>query len=599
MPTQPDLRRYLNIRSSMGGSLRHDGRRLAFLNDTTGVLQVWTVDGPGLWPEQRTFYPDRITFVSYSPASHALIFGKDEGGNEQDQFYLMDDEGLDIRPLTAMPSARHMWGAWSHDGQRIAFTATRDNPAEFYPYVMDLARGEIELVTELPGYNVVTKWMPNDDALIIIRFTSNANSDLFFLDLATGEARHLTPHEGDVLYQAAEPLPDGSGLLILTDEGRDFLNLAVYDLATGEVHSLGEYNWDQEELALTPDGRWLGVLSNEDGYGVLEIRDRLHETHTTIEGLPHGVLAGLTAGRDGKTFLLTATSSTEALNVWAVDAERGTVTRWTASSLATLPPEALVEPELVRYPSFDGLTIPAFYFKPRAATGAFPVVIDIHGGPEAQRRPLFSPVTQYLVSQGYAVLAPNVRGSAGYGKSYMHLDDVYRRMDSVADIKAAYEWLIREGGAAPDKVAVYGGSYGGFMVLSALTTYPELWAAGVDIVGIANFVTFLENTSAYRRKVREAEYGSLERDRDFLQSISPLTHVDRITAPLVVIHGANDPRVPVGEAEQVVAALQERQVPVEYLCYPDEGHGFAKLENRLDAYPKVVAFLDHYVKRPG
>ncbi|HBY93998.1 MAG TPA: S9 family peptidase, partial [Chloroflexi bacterium] len=288
-----------------------------------------------------------------------------------------------------------------------------------------------------------------------------------------------------------------------------------------------------------------------------------------------------------------------ALNVWAVDAERGTVTRWTASSLATLPPEALVEPELVRYPSFDGLTIPAFYFKPRAATGAFPVVIDIHGGPEAQRRPLFSPVTQYLVSQGYAVLAPNVRGSAGYGKSYMHLDDVYRRMDSVADIKAAYEWLIREGGAAPDKVAVYGGSYGGFMVLSALTTYPELWAAGVDIVGIANFVTFLENTSAYRRKVREAEYGSLERDRDFLQSISPLTHVDRITAPLVVIHGANDPRVPVGEAEQVVAALQERQVPVEYLCYPDEGHGFAKLENRLDAYPKVVAFLDHYVKRPG
>lgn len=599
MASQPDLHRYLNVRSSTGGTLRRDGRRLAFLNDTTGVFQVWTVDGPGLWPEQRTFYPDRITFVSYSPTSDDLIFGMDEGGNEQDQFYLMDDEGLTVRPLTAMPGAKHMWGAWSHDGRHIAFTATRDNPAEFYPYVMDLASGEIRRVAELPGYNVVASWMPGDEALIVIRFTSNANSDLFCLDLATGEVRHLTPHEGDILYRAVEPLPDGSGLLLLTDEGRDFLNLALYDLTAGEVHFLGEHRWDQEELALTPDGRRLAIVSNEDGYGVLQIRDLQRETRRTVEGLPRGILAGLTIGRDGRTFLLTVTSPTEALNVWAVDAESGTVTRWTASSLATLPPDALVEPELVHSRSFDGLVIPAFYFKPKEATGPLPVVIDIHGGPESQRRPLFSPVTQYLVSQGYAVFAPNVRGSTGYGKIYMHLDDIYKRMDSVADIRAAYDWLVREGGAAPDKIAVYGGSYGGFMVLSALTTYPDLWAAGVDIVGIANFVTFLENTSAYRRKVREAEYGSLERDRDFLQRISPLTHVDRITAPLMVIHGANDPRVPVGEAEQIVAALRERNVPVAYLCYPDEGHGFARLENRLDAYPKVAAFLDRYVKERG
>lgn len=597
MATQPDLRRYLNIRSSMGGTLRRDGRRLAFLNDTTGTFQVWTMDGPGRWPEQRTFYPDRITFVSYSPTSNDLIFGMDEGGNEQDQFYLIDDEGLDVRPLTAMPTAKHVWGAWSHDGKHLAFTATRDNPAEFYPYVMDLASGKIRLVAELPGYNVVAAWMPDDDALIVVRFTSNTNSDLFSLDVASGAVRHLTPHEGDILFRAPEPLPDGSGLMILTDEGRDFLNLAFYDLSTGTVRFRDEHNWDQEELALTPDGRWLGVLSNEDGYGVLTIHDLAQQTRRTVAGLPQGVLAGLTMGRDGKTFLLTATSPTAALNVWAVEAESGNVTRWTASSLATLPAEALVEPELVHYRSFDGLTVPAFYFKPKAATGLVPVVIDIHGGPESQRRPLFSPVTQYLVSQGYAVLAPNVRGSTGYGKTYTHLDDVRKRMDSVADIKAAYEWLLQEGGADPAKIAVYGGSYGGFMVLSALTTYPDLWAAGVDIVGIANFVTFLENTSAYRRKVREAEYGSLERDRDFLQGISPLTHVEKITAPLMVIHGANDPRVPVGEAEQIVDALRARGVPVEYLCYPDEGHGLARLENRLDAYPKIAAFLDRHLRQ--
>lgn len=591
-----DFRRYLNVRFSTGGTLRRDGARLAFLNDTTGVAQIWTMDGPGLWPEQRTFYTDRITFVSYSPTSNQLVFGMDEGGNEQDQLYLMDDEGLDVRPLTAMPSAKHFWGGWSHDGRRIAFTATRDNEAEFYPYVMDLDSGEIRLVAELPGYNLVSAWMPDDSALIVTRFTSNANSDLFYLDLSSGEARHLTPHEGEVLYRAATPLPDGSGLLLLSDQDRDFLNLAFYDFASHEMRFIDEYGWDREELALTPDGRWLAILSNEDGYGVLEIRDLVRETRTTVEGLPRGVLGGLKAGRDGKTFVLTATSATTTMNVWVVDAATATPTRWTASTLGTVLPEALVEPDLIHYPSFDGRMIPAFYFRPQRSSGALPVVIDIHGGPEAQRRPYFSPVTQYLVGQGYAVLAPNVRGSTGYGKEYSHLDDVYKRMDSVADIKAAYDWLVREGGADPKKIALYGGSYGGFMVLSALTTYPDLWAAGVDIVGIANFVTFLENTSPYRRKVREAEYGSLERDRDFLQSISPLTHVDRITAPLMVIHGANDPRVPLGEAEQIVAALQERGIPVEALIYYDEGHGLAKLENRLDAYPKVAAFLDRYVK---
>jgi len=288
--------------------------------------------------------------------------------------------------------------------------------------------------------------------------------------------------------------------------------------------------------------------------------------------------------------------SRTAANVWAIAAESRAVTRWTESSLGTVSADTLVKPQLIHYTSFDGLSIPAFYFKPQGVTGPLPVVIDIHGGPEAQSRPLFRPLTQYLVSQGYAVLLPNVRGSTGYGKAHSHLDDVYKRMDSVADIKAAYEWLVTLGGAAADRVALFGGSYGGFMVLSALATYPDLWAAGVDVVGIASFVTFLENTSAYRRKVREAEYGSLECDRAFLTQISPLTHVNQITAPLMVIHGANDPRVPVSEAEQIVTALQQRGITVEYLNYPDEGHGLAKLANRLDAYPRVVQFLDRHLK---
>ncbi|MBD2102782.1 S9 family peptidase [Leptolyngbya sp. FACHB-261] len=599
MTLPSDFLRYLNIRSSTGGSLRHDGCRLAFLNNTTGTAQIWTVDGPSLWPEQRTFYSNRITFVSYSPVSNQLIFGMDEGGNEQDQFFLMDDEGLQVRPLTQLESAKHLWGGWSHSGRQIAFTGTRDHAAEFYPYTLDLESGEIRCIAQLPGYNTVAAWLPDDQAVIINRYGSNANSDLFYLELATGQSRHLTPHEGDILYGSVRPLPDGSGLLLLSDAGRDFTNLAFYDFSRDSLEFLGEQAWDQEGLALTDDGRWLAVASNEDGYGVLEIHDRLQQSQTRIGGLPKGVLGSPSLGRDGQTFLITATSPKTAANVWAIEPETKQVTQWTASSLGTVPPQALVETELVHYPSFDGLSIPAFYLKPAGVSGPLPVVIDIHGGPEGQSRPLFRAFSQYLVSQGYAVLLPNVRGSTGYGKAYSHLDDVYKRMDSVADLKAAYDWLVQAGNADPKRIAVYGGSYGGFMVLSALTTYPELWAAGVDVVGIASFVTFLENTSAYRRKLREAEYGDLERDRDFLHSISPLTHVERITAPLMVIHGANDPRVPVGEAEQIVAALKTRQVPVEYLCYVDEGHGLAKLENRLDAYPKVVAFLDRYLKPNG
>jgi len=252
----------------------------------------------------------------------------------------------------------------------------------------------------------------------------------------------------------------------------------------------------------------------------------------------------------------------------------------------------------VRYPTFDGRQIPAFLYLPRdGQQHALPVVINVHGGPEGQSRPEFDPVIQYLVARGYAVLEPNVRGSTGYGYEYQSLDDVRLRMDSVADLQYAVFWLRENGIADPKRIVVMGGSYGGFMVLSAITTYPDLWAAAVDIVGIANFVTFLENTGPWRRKLREAEYGSLERDREFLQQISPIHQVDRIRAPLFVVHGANDPRVPVGEAEQIVSALSSRKVPVEYLRFEDEGHGLAKRSNRLVAYPAIARFLDQYVKQ--
>ncbi len=282
--------------------------------------------------------------------------------------------------------------------------------------------------------------------------------------------------------------------------------------------------------------------------------------------------------------------------MWTLDVASGALSQITRSATGGVARDSFVEPSLIHYATFDQRQIPALLYTPHGESATpRPAVVYVHGGPEGQYRPTFNTIVQYFVACGYVVLAPNVRGSSGYGFTYMSLDDVRLRMDSVADLRHAALWLASEGVADPGRIAVMGGSYGGFMTLAALTTYPDIWAAGVDLVGIANFVTFLQNTSAWRRKLREAEYGSLDHDRDFLTAISPIHQVDRIAAPLFVVHGANDPRVPVGEAEQIVASLRARGAPVEYQRYEDEGHGLIKRANRLIAYPAIARFLDQHI----
>ncbi len=593
-----DFSKYLNVRNAHSGSLRADGSRLAFLFDASGTTQIWMVDAPGAWPTQRTFFPNRVTFVSYAPRGNAVAFGMDEGGDEQVQLYLMDDDGLEITALTDDGSVKHNFGAWSPDGSRIAFSATRENPTDFYVYVLDVATREVRRVCDLPGYNYARAWTPDGSGLIVGHYESNVALDLYHVSLETGETRLLTPHEGDARFMNAELDPSGAHLWVTTDLGRDFLKLARLDLSTLELQFVTEGDWDEEIIVQSADGRFLAVFSNEDGYAALDVLDADTLERRRVCDLPRGVFCywgGASLGRDGKTVLFDANSSMDATNVWALDLETAHATRWTGVDMGTVPRGALVPPELVRFESFDGLEVPTLVLTPPNATGPRPTVIVIHGGPEAQSRPIFNPVAQYLVSRGFTVVSPNVRGSSGYGKRYQALDDVEKRMDSVKDIEALVRWLVREGRADPERVGVYGGSYGGFMVLACLTTYPELFAAGVDIVGISSLVTFLENTSAYRRKLREAEYGSLSSDRAFLESVSPISRVDRIRAPLFVIHGANDPRVPVTEAESIVRALRERGVPVEYLRFEDEGHGLAKLENKLKAYPEVAAFLEEHL----
>jgi dipeptidyl aminopeptidase/acylaminoacyl peptidase len=599
---QYDIERYLNVRNAGGADLGPDGR-LSFLLNTTGTGQVWSVREPESWPEQHTFFEESVSFVDSSPERSEAVFGMDEGGNERAQLYRLDFESGAITDLTARPESKHRWGGWDSTGERFAFASNRRDEAAFDVYVQsrDETGDDAELVYEGDGWLSVAGWSPSDDRLTVHEAHSSFDHDVYTLDLASGDLTHHTPHEGDVRYSSPEWGPDGDAVYLVTDRETDTLRLERLDLESGEFAVVADGGeWNVDGVAIDEDSRRVVYSRNVDGYteltaGELVAPDRVDEFPTP--DLPDGVAGGVSFGPEGDRFAVTATGSTHNANVYVVEATTGEAERWTRASTAGVPRDTFVERELVHYPTFDGREIPAFFSTPETEPpeSGYPVVVDIHGGPESQRRPSFASVTQYLLNNGYAVFEPNVRGSSGYGKAYSGLDDVENRMDSVKDIREGVGWLHDHPEVDRDRVVAMGGSYGGFMVLASLTEYPELWAAGVDIVGIANFVTFLENTGDWRRSLREAEYGSLDEDREFLESVSPINNIDRIEAPLFVLHGENDPRVPVGEAEQIVEEAREQGVPVRKLIFDDEGHGFAKLDNRIEAYREIADFLAEHV----
>jgi len=632
-----DVRRYFAARETIAPTVAPDGR-LAFLADTTGTAQVWTVDEPGGWPRQRTFYDERVSFVSWSPGGDAdatgpvsgggaIAFGKDAGADEHDQLFVLDPADGSVERLTDRPDAIHTWGGWHPDGERIAFAANRREGSRFDVYSMALDADEPTLVREADetGFRGVEGWSPSGDRLLVSRARASSDDDLYELDVASGERRHLTPHEGHVRYQQPTFGPDGEAVYCLSDANADTKELVRIDrdtLATETVASGGE--WSLDGLALDAGSGRLAVTRNVDGYGELRVGELTAPTETDLAAadLPEGVVHDVSMGPRGGRVAATVSAPDLNHSVFAVDPAAGAddadppaAERWTRPSPGGVPLADYQSPALIRYETFDGREIPAYFTLPDGVAedgsatggadgdssgaaddaGGVPVVVDIHGGPHHQRRPWFRPIRQFLLDAGYAVFEPNVRGSSGYGAEYAALDDVEKRMDSVRDVAEAVAWLGDRSEIDDDRVVAYGRSYGGFMVLAAITEYPELWAAAVDFVGIADWETFLENTGDWRRSHREAEYGSLDADRGFLRSISPIHSVEEIQCPLFVQHGENDPRVPVGEARQIAAEVREQGVPVETLLFEDEGHHTTKLENRIELFERIGAFLDEHV----
>lgn len=559
--------------------------------------QLHIVEEPGGARRQVTFFDEPVSGASVSPDPdvNGFIFSRDVGGSEFYQLFFYDLGTSEHRILTDGES-RNGGALWANAGDRFAYFTTQRNGRDLDIHVMELD-GTSTPVIEEGGAWIPGDWSPEDERLLVGRYVSANESYPYLLDVATGELALLRETDGPVAYGGALFNTDGTGVYFVSDEDSEFMRLRYLDLATGEVEVITrDIDWNVEGVVLSPDGENLAFTVNEEGYSRLYVLDTASGQRRSVD-LPVGLASGLEFSPDGGRLGLVLNTSQTPSDVFTLDLNTDDLTRWTYSEVGGLETGTFAEPELIRYETFDGRMIPAFVFKP-GGNGPFPVVINIHGGPEAQIRPAFNSIMQFYVNElGFAVIAPNVRGSAGYGKSYLLLDNGMKREDSVKDIGALLDWIDAQPDFDEDRVAVMGGSYGGYMVLSSMTHYDDRLRAGIDIVGISNFVTFLENTQDYRRDLRRAEYGD-ERDpemRAFLERISPTANADKITRPLFVVQGLNDPRVPASESEQMVEEIRRNSGDVWYLLATDEGHGFSKKTNRDYFQQAAALFLQTYL----
>jgi dipeptidyl aminopeptidase/acylaminoacyl peptidase len=563
-----------------------DGDRVLVQSNRPGTLQLYEQTEAG---DVRQLTDELEPVSGRYLRSDLLIVSRDNGGDERHQLFTLVPGGS-LKEMVFDPAYVHALGDVSRDGRFVAYTTNRRNSVDFDVVVREVDAGTERVVLEGGGYLEVANFSPDGRYLAVWRPTDRTHDlDLLLVDLDSGEVTLTNPR--NTASVAARPgwLGGSGAFLAARDQDRDLPSVDRYDVASGTWVTVYEPGCEFE-LRVDPTGTRVLISRNVDGVTRAEVRDASTFALLCEVDLPHtGVADMWRFCPDGGTLIFRFSSARVPGDVFVFDVASAQSYRATESP-CEFDTTALPLPEQHSFTSFDGERISTFLHRP-GEPGDRPVVVVVHGGPESQSIAQWSPVISLLVSEGYAVAVPNVRGSAGYGKRFEQLDDVERRLDSVADLRALHEWITREPGLDAGRAALYGGSYGGYMVLAGLTFQPELWAAGVDIVGISSLVTFLENTSAYRRKVREREYGSLERDREFLLSASPLTHVDELRAPLIIIHGANDPRVPLGEAQQIHATLTDKGIATELLVYDDEGHGLQKLKNRLDAYPKVLAFL--------
>jgi dipeptidyl aminopeptidase/acylaminoacyl peptidase len=589
-----DLSSLFETVTTLPSNFSPDGTKVLVQSNRSGMAQLYVVARQGGETRQLTFFENPVA-GAYLPVGDQVVLASSAGGNERSQLFVVHDDGTGLRPLVPDPEVIHRLGGASRDGSRLAFSSNARSGGDFDVYVLPLPGGEPRRLFDQGGFCHGRGFSPDGRRLAVSRVTARqGDTQLFLADVASGSTVEVAPHDEPGFVGAPAWTADGSQFFFATDLGRDFAGIARFDLESGAWDYVLERQCDLS-CAMNWPGTRLLVTSDEGGSTQASLLDPATLTTLAMVPLPGPGSAEFGFSRDGRLLAYLFVSATEPGDAWCFDCQTGETVRLTFSAPHAAR-SALVEPTMERIVSFDGEAICCYAYRPRDGRGPWPVVVYLHGGPEARHTPTFDPVVQYLVAGGYVVVAPNVRGSTGYGKRFEHLDDGRKRLDAVRDLGAVHDWIAATRDLDPTRSALWGGSYGGYLVLAGLAFQPQRWAAGVDIVGISSLVTFLENTAEWRRPVREAEYGSLTHDRAFLEEASPLTHADQIRVPLCLIHGANDPRVPVSEAQQIHATLVANGIRSELLVYPDEGHGLARRANRLDAYPKALMFLDEVLR---
>ncbi|MEO0982156.1 MAG: alpha/beta fold hydrolase [Pseudomonadota bacterium] len=592
------LRQYQNVR---GHSFQDwIGDDILIATRFGEVAQIHRVDAPGGARRQITFYDEPVGGALVSPDGGSFLFGKDTGGDEFFQGHLFDAASGEVTIFTE-PGTRNGALNWSGDGSLAVWYRAQEGEADW-----DILAGDptdpasVRVVHEGEGALVPIDVDEVGDTVLVQQYISITKSRLFVLDAADGAFTELNP-DLDVAYNGGLFLPDGA-ILTATDKDSEFVNLVRLDPEDGAMTSFTDaIEWDVEDYDLSPDGRTVVFTVNEGGLGALKLLDLASGEISEGPALPVGVAFGPEFNADGSAVGFSFTAATSPSDAWSFDLDTLALTRWTTAEVGGLDTAGFVEPELFDYPNADGMDIPAFIYRP-AGDGPHPVIVSIHGGPEGQSRPWFSSTFQYWTSElGAAVVVPNVRGSSGYGKTYVGLDNGLNRKRSVEDIGALLDWIDAQPDLDSDRVVVYGGSYGGYMVLASMIDYADRVAAGVNIVGISDFRTFLENTQDYRRDLRRAEYGD-ERDPEiaaFFEEISPLRNAGQITKPIFIIQGFNDPRVPYTESEQILAAVRQNGGEAWYLMAMDEGHGFRKKSNRDFQREAETLFLRDVLSGPA
>jgi dipeptidyl aminopeptidase/acylaminoacyl peptidase len=581
-----------------------DDKELLVSSDETGIYNVYSLTAADGSKKPLTSSTTDSTFaVSWFPGDARILFTADQGGNELDHLYVREVSG-ETRDLTPGDAVKAEFLGWSGDGKRFYVLTNERDPRTFDLYRYAAEDYERTLVFQNDDALEVSAVSPDGSTVGLVKPRTSADSEIYLLDTSAPDAEPelITSHAGNVLHGVHEFTRDSKQLVYSTDEHGEFQQAWMYDLGTGEKARLVSADWDVMFVTYSDSGRYRVSATNDNARTVVRILDDENGEEVELAGLPPGDLAQIRFSRDEARVALMVSSDTSPSDVYTVDLAAGQSRRLTQALNPQIDEGALVEAELVRYPSFDGLEIPSILYRPKgaSATNKMPALVWVHGGPGGQSRTGYSATIQHLVNHGYAVLAANNRGSSGYGKTFYHMDDRKHGEVDLEDIVHAKTWLQSQEWVDGERIGIIGGSYGGYMVGAALAFEPEVFDVGVNIFGVMNWVRTLSSIPPWWESFKESLYDELgdpATDAERHRRISPLFHAQNIQVPLLVVQGANDPRVLQAESDEIVAAVRANEVPVEYVLFPDEGHGFTKRENKIKASNAYVAFLDKYLKQ--